>query len=562
MQTVHIDIYTNFKYFIIMKNFTQHIAMLAMLLLAVALPSTAQVVHDRPEGTSVVYTRTNYGSCIFYEQIGLTVMSQSNEKLEIVYDGNGEDCWIKNIIIHTRGAFGEYWVHGSVERNDTTEEPRRIIVPMGQPIYEYYTNAGGLRAVQKRSAVLTWSTISFSGAQTQSATVVQSTTDTDVVYTIDGNTIHMEGTSGPVVIEIQDEVSYDATGLSAEWEEEGEPEEGEESYDGQWAGYFEWGTVAVNVSDPTIITSQPLGTLKTLERSGYSIFKTDMRAQADDFTMDKQSGDILLVNGRGNKSYIKDPLSHLQCGTWIEGTMNDEDQTFTIVLPQILYQDAATGYTTMLTWGQIETGDEYTAVKDCEVREVTFAIEGNTLRMLNSEGDASDMHATGLTAFHWDPTYTFAPEVWVETLDFSIDEPVDPHETTAAPDIDYQPIEGANGFIVTITGTEGDIFYRITRDNEVGTWSAYNTPLTLTVPGIYLIESYAVAAGKLPSEIQSLSLEIATPTTGANEAMDAKAVSSVRYYNLTGQETAHPDGVTIQVITFTDGSAQAVKVIK
>jgi len=51
------------------------------------------------------------------------------------------------------------------------------------------------------------------------------------------------------------------------------------------------------------------------------------------------------------------------------------------------------------------------------------------------------------------------------------------------------------------------------------------------------------------------------PTSISSVAAD-KAVASVRYYNLAGQEVAQPSGVTIQVTTHTDGTTQAIKVMK
>lgn len=52
------------------------------------------------------------------------------------------------------------------------------------------------------------------------------------------------------------------------------------------------------------------------------------------------------------------------------------------------------------------------------------------------------------------------------------------------------------------------------------------------------------------------------PSTGVSDVTVDKAVASVRYYNLAGQEVAQPSGVTIQVVTRTDGSMQVVKVMK
>jgi hypothetical protein len=50
--------------------------------------------------------------------------------------------------------------------------------------------------------------------------------------------------------------------------------------------------------------------------------------------------------------------------------------------------------------------------------------------------------------------------------------------------------------------------------------------------------------------------------TGANELNANKTVAGVRYYNMAGQEMAQPQGMTIQVTTYTDGTTSTVKVLK
>ena len=52
-------------------------------------------------------------------------------------------------------------------------------------------------------------------------------------------------------------------------------------------------------------------------------------------------------------------------------------------------------------------------------------------------------------------------------------------------------------------------------------------------------------------------------TTGIASTQAAKAVQSVRYYDLTGRQSAEPtEGVNIKVITYTDGTTRSEKVMK
>ena len=47
-----------------------------------------------------------------------------------------------------------------------------------------------------------------------------------------------------------------------------------------------------------------------------------------------------------------------------------------------------------------------------------------------------------------------------------------------------------------------------------------------------------------------------------DELNASKTVANVRYFNVAGQEVAQPEGIAIKVITYTDGSKSAVKVVK
>jgi len=50
--------------------------------------------------------------------------------------------------------------------------------------------------------------------------------------------------------------------------------------------------------------------------------------------------------------------------------------------------------------------------------------------------------------------------------------------------------------------------------------------------------------------------------TSVNELNAGKTVASVRYFNVAGQEMTQPQGMTIQVTTYTDGTTSATKVVK
>ena len=52
------------------------------------------------------------------------------------------------------------------------------------------------------------------------------------------------------------------------------------------------------------------------------------------------------------------------------------------------------------------------------------------------------------------------------------------------------------------------------------------------------------------------------PDTKVNELNADKTIANVRYFNMAGQEMAQPEGMTIKVTTYTDGTTSASKVVK
>ena len=106
------------------------------------------------------------------------------------------------------------------------------------------------------------------------------------------------------------------------------------------------------------------------------------------------------------------------------------------------------------------------------------------------------------------------------------------------------------------------MFYRHGKDNgEWSDWTLYDGVVPFKEDGYYQVEAYAQANGKSESLHVSVSF-VVTPRTGLDELSGDKAVSSVRYFNVAGQEMAQPSGMTIVVTTFTDGTTVATKVMK
>jgi len=124
-----------------------------------------------------------------------------------------------------------------------------------------------------------------------------------------------------------------------------------------------------------------------------------------------------------------------------------------------------------------------------------------------------------------------------------------------------------NAYTVTMIQTEpSTIYYRVGVMNEdgnvvYGDWMEYVDELNFNQEGTFMIEAYAVAQGKAESDHIFDGFTV-SKMTDIDELAGSKAVASVRYFNLAGQEMQQPAGLSIQVTTFVDGTTSAVKVIK
>ena len=133
---------------------------------------------------------------------------------------------------------------------------------------------------------------------------------------------------------------------------------------------------------------------------------------------------------------------------------------------------------------------------------------------------------------------------------------------TAAPEITVTE----DGLTVEATGAEGTVTLYVV--NADGSETAIDNPTTFDQKD----ESYTVNL-KAVAHVDGAKDGVATksiiipakstePGTGVNELVDGKAVKSVRYFNMAGQEMQEVNGVTIVVTTYTDGTTSAVKVMK
>ena len=135
---------------------------------------------------------------------------------------------------------------------------------------------------------------------------------------------------------------------------------------------------------------------------------------------------------------------------------------------------------------------------------------------------------------------------------------------TAAPTFQQRAELGVVGQWITITETEpSTIYYRFAVDGEAYTeWMEYTGEIPFTTPGTYTIQAYAIAPNKSASTEITLEFVVSKYPTSIEELMSAKDVAGVHYYNLAGQQMKEINGFTIVVVSYTDGSSVAMKVMK
>ncbi len=130
--------------------------------------------------------------------------------------------------------------------------------------------------------------------------------------------------------------------------------------------------------------------------------------------------------------------------------------------------------------------------------------------------------------------------------------PVD-GETELTFDLD-EPFEynGGNLLLETTVTTPGTWKTTYFYGTEMGTFSGYY--------------QYTTVSGNTPQyRIQFLpkvTFEYTNDVTAIESVNANKAIAGVRYYNLAGQQMREPNGATIVVTTYTDGTSSTSKVIK
>lgn len=362
-----------------------------------------------------------------------------------------------------------------------------------------------------------------------------------------------------------------------------------------------------------IITEQPEGTVVNYTRGGEY-----MTVSLYGYESAYQTGRVKLVYADdGQTVYIQDPLCYGEgVGAWVQGQLSDDGLIISVPLGQYVAYNDEYDYGLVLAWGStmvIDLGDDFYWLDfyaDETKTEVCYAVdpENGTITMLDSEGSVDnpypyDCEATGLAGV-WSDDGTVATIEWGST--WTVMEETVP-AVPANPEVtDFFDSGREDGFTrldfnINLFDVEGNplnsdyLTYSIYVDNDelftfdydtYGANNGFDTDMTEIPYGysgydFYLrrVYFYRTNQGENPFFTWRIGIQVHYTVEGVRNSSDivylevyepsavsemagGKEVSAVRYFNMAGQELSQPQGLTIQVTTFTDGTTTATKVIK
>ena len=224
------------------------------------------IITEQPEGELRHYNRSGGAT---YAPIYFIAEQQDGISAEVVFSPDGTKAYFKNIISHA--ATGS-WVEGTVSGNTIT-------IPLGQTVYWFDDGNYGMQLARvKVSGTITDYTCSTQG---------------NITFTIDGNDLILNGTSGD-----PDNNNFDGIGLSYTT-----------PYAGEWSYYLDYGTV-LTFKDVNAVTPP-----KDLHPMTYSMEY-------------ENSGHLVGVGFDGDDVYVQGVSQSNIPRAWMKGKLDGDKITF------------------------------------------------------------------------------------------------------------------------------------------------------------------------------------------------------------------------------------------
>ena len=437
-------------------------------------PRMADVVTDQPEGTLVLLKRGSEG-CYIYASSGSVYIDYQAGNVMAVISEDGKTMWIKDIVA---GVETGAWVKG-----DISEDGKTLRVEMNQSIYhDTYTNEAGEEI--EYDVLLGWNTseVVYDNDGNASLQVTRDERTTEIEFSIEGDVITLLHSEGATDLSVDDLSVFNATGLGVYY-----------SDDLQCLAYLDWNTTFTNNGPITVlpvITEQPEGELVMYYRNGNSLALVSYWFWA--FVEElEQDGKVSVVYAPDGKTvYIKDILYGYELNTWVKGEI-DEQGLIHIPAGQCIYWSDQYMGGVVLTMGDVnatidaEGFNSVTATDD----EILFAIDGETITLLNTAADVTedgdyvtyDVH--GLTGFWTDDDSNVGSIDWNTEFKVVHIEPAVPADPEALDWDDKGNESGNNRFYFNINMEDVDgnpldadyVYYSIYTDNDEIFTFDYNT---------------------------------------------------------------------------------------
>ena len=362
-----------------------------------------------------------------------------------------------------------------------------------------------------------------------------------------------------------------------------------------------------------IITEQPEGTVVNYLRGGEYLFSS-----LYGYDTGNQTGRVRVVYADdGHTVYIQDILCYGEgTGAWVVGELTDGGSTISVPLGQYIAYNEEFEYGVVLAWGStevIDLGDEFYWIEftaDERATEVTYAIDDvtGTITMLGGDGSVDNPYpynaaATGLAGI-WSDDGSLATIEWKsEWTMMGETTPAVPANPEVIEFYDCGTEEGYTRFDFNINLVDVDgnalnsdyLTYSIFTDDDqlftfdyatYGPNNGFDADMTEIPYGFngwdfYLrrVYFYRTNMGDNPFFSWRIGIQLTYtvddvvnksdivylevyPHTGIDEVNAGKTVTGVSYYNMAGQQMAQPNGLTIQVTTYSDGTTSTAKVVK
>ncbi len=502
---------------------------------SIKAPERVDLITEQPEGTVVNYMRG--GEYILSSLYGYEPAEQTG-RVKVVYAEDGKTVYIQDILCYAEGT--GVWVEGEL-----SDDGLSIAVPLGQ--YVAYNEEYGY------GVVLTWGSTEVIdlGEGFYWLDFIVDDRATEVIYNIDPETgtITMEGSDGDMYADYP----YDcvATGLTGVWSDDGS------------LATIEWKTVWTKLGDalPAVPANpEAVAFYDCGDESGFTRF---------DF-------DINLVDVDGNP-LDPDGLTY--------SIFTDDDQLFTFDYDTY---GPSNGFDTDMT--EIPYG--YSGY-DFYLRRVYF--------YRTNEGDNPFFTwRIGIQVYYTvDGVKNASDIVYFEVYDQPEPPTPDPHMQgywlvaidANGEEVWYEMYEGANGDYTTTLSLDYDTYGYVNYDAQ-NPGERHNVDYYIMIDGVrygandeevatvlgtaldnQLVEgegfytlpvgyNYNMGVAINPEGNEYFVYAAQAGFTSVDELNAGKTVANVRYFNVMGQEMAQPEGMTIQVTTYTDGTTSAVKVVK